>query len=209
MSSDVCNQGTSQGCSNTSAAREDARSAAWDADRVERLKKLWAQGCSGTEIAKLLYSEGFRPTRSAVIGKVNRLGLCRDEAAVNTERKKLRPSRETRPRRVVNARAPKPPKPKARYNLVAVNAVAKAEGKRGKHYDNVRAAPVADATLAKPWLERRFGECAYPISGEGADTFSCCQPAQPHGYCEAHASVMFYVPKESPRKLERLSRRYA
>jgi GcrA cell cycle regulator len=43
----------------------------WNEYRVERLKKLWADGKSGTEIAKDLGC----CSRNAVIGKVHRLGL--------------------------------------------------------------------------------------------------------------------------------------
>lgn len=39
----------------------------------------------------------------------------------------------------------------------------------------------------KPWLERAFGECAWPVGGEGADTISCCLPAMlGRPYCPAH-----------------------
>ena len=44
---------------------------AWTEDRVEVLKKLWAEGHSASQIAKQLGGV----TRNAVIGKVHRLGL--------------------------------------------------------------------------------------------------------------------------------------
>ena len=44
---------------------------AWTEDRVELLKKLWADGLSASQIAKRLGGV----TRNAVIGKVHRLGL--------------------------------------------------------------------------------------------------------------------------------------
>lgn len=43
----------------------------WTEDRVDLLKKLWAQGHSASQIAKQLGGV----TRNAVIGKVHRLGL--------------------------------------------------------------------------------------------------------------------------------------
>src|SRR6266705_1104829 len=43
----------------------------WTDDRVERLKKLWADGLSASQIA----GELGGITRNAVIGKVHRLGL--------------------------------------------------------------------------------------------------------------------------------------
>ena len=44
---------------------------AWTDERVEMLKKLWADGLSASQIAKQLGGV----TRNAVIGKVHRLGL--------------------------------------------------------------------------------------------------------------------------------------
>src|SRR5262245_35835764 len=43
----------------------------WTDERVEALKKLWAEGLSASQIAKQLSGV----TRNAVIGKVHRLGL--------------------------------------------------------------------------------------------------------------------------------------
>ena len=43
----------------------------WSEERVERLKKLWTEGQSASQIAKELGGV----TRNAVIGKVHRLGL--------------------------------------------------------------------------------------------------------------------------------------
>lgn len=58
----------------------------WSEARVEQLKTLWAEGKSGTEIAKIF---GGSATRNAVIAKANRLGLpLRDDAtkALNRSR---------------------------------------------------------------------------------------------------------------------------
>ena len=43
----------------------------WTDERVEKLKELWAEGMSASQIAKSLGGV----TRNAVIGKVHRLGL--------------------------------------------------------------------------------------------------------------------------------------
>ena len=45
---------------------------AWTEERVELLKKLWAEGLSASQIAGRLGGV----TRNAVIGKVHRLGLA-------------------------------------------------------------------------------------------------------------------------------------
>ena len=44
----------------------------WTDERVEKLKRLWAEGLSASQIAGEL---GNGITRNAVIGKVHRLGL--------------------------------------------------------------------------------------------------------------------------------------
>ena len=44
---------------------------AWTDERVEMLKKLWADGLSASQIARKMGGV----TRNAVIGKVHRLGL--------------------------------------------------------------------------------------------------------------------------------------
>ncbi len=68
---------------------------AWTEDRVEQLKKLWAEGLSASQIARTMGDV----TRNAVIGKVHRLGLSGRATT----------SRVDRPRR---ATIPKPqPKP--------------------------------------------------------------------------------------------------
>ena len=54
-----------------SVAGEERTAMAWTEDRVETLKKLWADGLSASQIAKQLGGV----TRNAVIGKVHRLGL--------------------------------------------------------------------------------------------------------------------------------------
>ena len=46
----------------------------WTFDRVETLRRMWAVGATGSEIAATL---GCGFTRNAVIGKANRLGLER------------------------------------------------------------------------------------------------------------------------------------
>ncbi len=49
----------------------------WSADRIETLKRMWAQGASARDIAERL--GGI--TRNAVIGKAYRLGLSGQVAA--------------------------------------------------------------------------------------------------------------------------------
>lgn len=52
----------------------------WTDDRVDTLKRMWAEGLSASQIAKDLGGV----TRNAVIGKVHRLGLSNRDAAAET-----------------------------------------------------------------------------------------------------------------------------
>jgi len=64
----------------------------WNDDRVARLKTLWADGFSASQIADRLGGM----TRNAVIGKVHRLGLSGRATIVRLKNK--RPPRPSRPR---------------------------------------------------------------------------------------------------------------
>ncbi len=48
---------------------------------------------------------------------------------------------------------------------------------------------------SRPWTTRKAFECQYPVSGRGADMFSCCQPIPTvFGYCAKHQKVMYVKP---------------
>lgn len=66
----------------------------WTEDRVDKLKKLWADGLSASQIARQL----GEVTRNAVIGKVHRLGLSGRTTT----------SRVDRPRSIAIRRPPRP-----------------------------------------------------------------------------------------------------
>jgi len=50
--------------------------------------------------------------------------------------------------------------------------------------------PCPIALAPRPWLERRDGECAFPVDGESWLTRSCCNPCGAATYCQTHAAVM-------------------
>lgn len=87
---------------------------------------------------------------------------------------------------------PRTPAKMVRVNLTAMNREPRPPRER-----------VAPAQLnvvpptAKPWLEREFGECAFPVAGEGIDTFSCCAPTD-GTYCPGHDALMHV--KTEPRQ---------
>jgi GcrA cell cycle regulator len=67
----------------------------WTDERVEQLKKLWSEGLSASQIARVL----GEVTRNAVIGKVHRLGLSGRASPTRSDR----PRYPKAPRRMLRA----------------------------------------------------------------------------------------------------------
>ncbi|GHE04857.1 GcrA cell cycle regulator [Defluviimonas sp. 20V17] len=180
----------------------------WTDERVETLKKMWAEGQSASQIAKELGGV----TRNAVIGKVHRLGLSnrtpgkgegeadpapeaakaaapqpKPAAAPKAEAPRPpRPEPEVRPaapptpmrKPVVPAGQPLPPQPSA--NEISPEALAKV----GEIEKKARRLSLMELT------ERT---CKWPIGDPATEDFWFCGlPAQPgKPYCEAHVGVAF------------------
>jgi hypothetical protein len=63
---------------------------------------------------------------------------------------------------------------------------------------------IAEYPHSRPWLERRLGECAFPVGTRGGETYSCCAETEDRGadvYCAQHREVM-YVRKPPRRKIK-------
>jgi GcrA cell cycle regulator len=144
--------------------RERSIACGWTDERVDLLKKLWADGLSCSQIAGRL--GGF--TRNAVIGKVHRLGLS---GRATTERK---------PRvRIATPRKPRAPRPRCATHPLL-----------GEELDQ----PLAIAAITAPdmrpcgLLELDSGRCHFPIGDPGDPDFHFCGggalPARP--YCAFH-----------------------
>lgn len=86
--------------------------------------------------------------------------------------------------------APSRPRAPLAEPLPVVGALAPQPPKRERReYDGSR-----------PWIERASFECAFPVSGNGADVYSCCKPIKSvTGYCAAHHRVMFTRPTHTVR----------
>lgn len=162
----------------------------WNDERVEVLKKLWADGLSASQIAGRLGGV----TRNAVIGKVHRLGLS--GRATTSRMKSHRPrtrvqaanKRLARPRFVPNVGNP------ALRNLYLA--------------DTEPYAPPAEE-LEIPLKERKYiqtlteGCCRWPIGDPQHSDFHFCGKTKVTGlpYCEVHARRAFQPPQ--PRRRDR------
>lgn len=138
----------------------------WTHERVARLRRLWREGRSASEIALAL---GAGLSRNAVIGKACRIGLSRRRASAPGA---VKPARRTeRPPGPV-----RPPKPRRTSRAPAIAT-------------SNNAAP--DLPPAGAQTVRSIGRhaCRWPFGEPGSDGFRLCgSPAERGAYCAAHAA---------------------
>lgn len=149
----------------------------WTDERVETLKKLWADGLSASECARHL---GGGATRNAVIGKVSRLGLPGRKVTVR------RPANDrwnTEDRRM--ERGDKPFKQ-------AIKAV-----KPNWRAEPLPDAPATDIATITSILDLEDDHCRWPIGDPKQHGFGYCGCKKVEGlpYCNAHARRAFTVPE--------------
>lgn len=101
-----------------------------------------------------------------------------------------------------------PPRPRPQNRVATV--FGKSDGKtRKQHIAEGQAALAMDPAVlspnTRPWAERGFGQCAYPLGEKGA-VQSCCNPvgsgtAMQARYCPPHYAVM--APSGPPERMDR------
>jgi GcrA cell cycle regulator len=177
------NKGRVVSCGCARASRTGPKSD-WTDERVERLKKLWADGLSASQVAAALGNVG----RSAVIGKIHRLKLWR------TAPTKLKKSRGIEFARKARNDNDKPARPaKQQRPSAAIFAL-----------EPYREAP---EEVAVPVAERRGlaqlpeNNCHWPIGDPLKADFHFCNRTRVAGlpYCDVHCRRA-YVPPE-PRRV--------
>jgi GcrA cell cycle regulator len=148
----------------------------WTDERVERLKVLWADGRSASQIA----AELGEVTRNAVIGKVHRLGLSgRAKTSVPA-----RPRKERRP-------GPR----SARHATIGATAL-----KALRHLDPDPEPDPEPAFLEEPdpafratILTLTEHTCRWPLGDPGGPDFFFCGRASDPGvpYCPYHTRIAY------------------
>lgn len=168
----------------------------WSDDRVELLKKLWADGLSASQIA----GELGGVTRNAVIGKVHRLGL--------SGRAKAPSSSTARTARKPVTRAPSHPmssRPVSRGNT----ALATAPSVEAKP----QPAPAPREDVVVPMSERvtimelRESMCRWPMGDPTSADFRFCgaRSGTSMPYCAYHARIA-YQPSSERRRDRKFAR---
>ncbi len=168
---------------------------AWTDERVELLKRLWAEGLSASQIANRLGGV----TRNAVIGKVHRLGLS---GRATTSRVKA-----TRPRK---RRATAPPRrPTPMHYPTQGGAALKADIEPVAGEDIVPVAVLVEELYIPPdkrasILTLNESMCRWPIGDPNDEDFHFCGRDSTVGvpYCDYHSGVA-YQPVQSRRRDKR------
>jgi GcrA cell cycle regulator len=164
---------------------------AWNDERVDLLKKLWAEGLSASQIAGRLGGV----TRNAVIGKVHRLGLS---GRATTSRMKSH-----RPRARAAAANQRRVQQKTRFAAQGNPAL------RALYHPEAEPFTPTVEELVIPLKERRSIQtltecsCRWPIGDPQLPDFHFCGKTKVTGlpYCEFHARRAFQPPQ--PRRRER------
>lgn len=156
----------------------------WTDARIAQLTRLWAEGISASGIAAALGDV----SRSAVLGKLHRLRLS------GTREAPAAPRRYESPGPAVASPLRAAPSP-------AALAASPPEPPQSP-WKEAAFAPLP-GTMARPWLSREAGECAFPVGGDGDALLSCCAVVQPRSaYCPAHHAIAFRPQTPAARAAE-------
>ena len=173
----------------------------WTDERVDTLKKLWAEGLSASQIAGKL---GMGVTRNAVIGKVHRLNLA---GRVNTPRQQTpRTARKT-----TSDGQPAAPRGPSRPSMPpTAGATALKSFVQPQH--NPRAQPLPEPKPLRLVDTSKDGRitilhlsdktCKWPIGDPQHDDFCFCGhgPRDGSPYCEYHARIAYQPAQDRHRR---------
>ncbi len=169
----------------------------WTEERVEKLKELWAEGLSASEIARVLGGV----TRNAVIGKVHRLRLAGRAPARRGKPASGSPAKRREPRKKTATQRPATPVTNGATALKAQKETAPVEAVK---------AEVAPLSLVESPCEGRITNimdlthktCRWPIGDPTDENFAYCgdnaQPGSP--YCEHHARIAYQSATDRRRR---------
>lgn len=148
----------------------------WTEARIELLKKLWLEGYSASQVAAQLGGV----TRSAVIGKLHRLGVTR----AGSVRRAANPN-AVRTARIIRTK----PIPKPRLVYVAPKDTGPLE-------------PLGE-TIEKA----KYGQCLWIEGDPKQDGRICGRETGGHAYCQHHRSAAYVPSKKREVKRDRTQER--
>lgn len=177
----------------------------WTDERVERLKTLWSEGLSASQIA----AELGAVTRNAVIGKVHRLGLSgRSKPQVQPVRPTVAapPRVKTAASRSV-AQTQSTNRPAAPARPISIGATALKADAQAE--ESLAVAPVTE--IEPPVFEKvtilslTESTCKWPVGDPGKPDFFFCGRKSDVGipYCAFHARIAYQPSAERRRERDR------
>jgi GcrA cell cycle regulator len=191
----------------------------WTDERIDRLKSLWTQGMTASQIADELGGV----SRNAVIGKAHRLGLqarpspvkpneSDEETAEPAPRAAAAPSAPAPPRPAAAAASAPPPQPTPQPPQPQIRSIGPGGFVRqspGEQQSPIPPAPPRRLVPAKPspevaektgLLDLNEKICKWPIGHPGEPDFHFCgQPANPgFPYCVEHCGIAYQA--QIPRR---------
>jgi GcrA cell cycle regulator len=169
----------------------------WTEERVELLKKLWAEGLSAGQIANRLGDV----TRNAVIGKAHRMRLSSPARLTPQQKEARRLAREARSLSLSKT----PPA------ISKAEAERQAAVRRAELLKKMEAArrPVAAAQPVEEvpphtgvaLLDLKESMCRFPLGHPGDEGFHFCghQKAEGSPYCPNHTKIAFQPRQRRPK----------
>ncbi|WP_046865536.1 GcrA family cell cycle regulator [Microvirga massiliensis] len=172
----------------------------WTEERVELLKKLWAEGSSASQIAAQIGGV----SRNAVIGKIHRLGLSgRGKTKTGAQQQPQRP-------RKPSGRTPSAPAPLPQPRAVAqIHALPQPLPPPVEEAEQEVAAEEVVVPMSErvTIMELREYMCRWPMGDPTKPEFRFCGNRSLTGlpYCNHHAQIA-YQPIADRRRDRRLAR---
>lgn len=166
----------------------------WTAERSDIAVAMWERGWSASEIA--LELRGV--SRSAVIGRLHRLGKTRSYAPGNVNKPTPRPRKPRQPRKPKQNHSNAPATP-AQHKAARANFVAAAESTE---------LPADVSPVACTLEELDNTRCRWPMGDPGTEAFRFCgaPPLSTGPYCSRHADLAFTPARRALTEIERQER---
>ncbi|MBN9070018.1 MAG: GcrA family cell cycle regulator [Rhizobiales bacterium] len=167
----------------------------WTDERVEQLKKLWAEGLSASQIAAQLGGV----SRNAVIGKVHRLHLSSRGRATNAT------PRAKKTAQAAPAKVQAKPSPSPRVVTASIGATALQAQFDAEPIARQQLRPTADVVVP---ISRRLQlvqlsekTCKWPNGDPLSEDFNFCgnDVGENGPYCGFHSSIAFQPAAERRR----------
>ena len=173
----------------------------WTDERIEQLRRLWAEGHSASQIAGTLGGV----SRNAVIGKIHRLGLSGRVKTPRPATRRAAPPPAQAPSPAMAAAATRP-KPAQAPRVMAAGAAAVKVVERDVYEvaPEPRVAEIVPLHGGIALMDLKASSCRWPIGDPSTDNFSFCGARTETGatYCAAHCEVAFPA-RNTPRKTAR------